>query len=279
MPILNNYQISKIIQENIHLIDQQINFKKEVQNICLMKKICKNLKYVKIPFVYEEITNQFTNIIMMEYIKGLPIKDIKITDYDEYSKQIIKFVLVTTLINGICHGDLHMGNILFIKDENDTKYKYKIGILDFGIIYEIDKMKNILYYVLANLYTDLPEKIAENLLESGILEPSDCIINLPKKHLDHILIILTKFINDTIHVSKHFCQVNAFKSLYQLNEYIVKNKLVVDGIQVKPCDDLIKFQIVFTMLYGVIFKLCGINYLEITNKVIVDLFHIDLSES
>ena len=279
MPILNNYQISKIIQENIHLIDQQINFKKEVQNICLMKKICKNLKYVKIPFVYEEITNQFTNIIMMEYIKGLPIKDIKITDYDEYSKQIIKFVLVTTLINGICHGDLHMGNILFIKDENDTKYKYKIGILDFGIIYEIDKMKNILYYVLANLYTDLPEKIAENLLESGILEPSDCIINLPKKHLDHILIILTKFINDTIHISKHFCQFNAFKSLYELNDYIVKNKLVVDGIQVKPCADLIKFQVIFTMLYGVIFKLCGINYLEITNKVIIDLFHIDLSES
>ena len=42
---------------------------------------------------------------------------------------------------------------------------------------------------------------------------------------------------------------------------------------------MLKIQVIFTMLYGVIFKLCGINYLEITNKVIVDLFHIDLSES
>jgi predicted unusual protein kinase regulating ubiquinone biosynthesis (AarF/ABC1/UbiB family) len=192
VPILNNYQISNIIDDNIHLIDQQIDFKKEVENICIMKKQCKNLKYVKIPFVYPEVTNQFSNIILMEYIKGLTIKDIKNTDYDEYSKQIIKFVLVTTLINGVCHGDLHMGNILFIKDENDKKYKYKIGILDFGIVYEINKIKYTLYYIFANLYTDSPETIAQNLLESGILEPANCIINLSKKHYDYILSILTK---------------------------------------------------------------------------------------
>lgn len=279
IPIVNNYQITKIIHDNIHLINQQIDFKKEVQNICIMKKNCKNLKYVKIPFVYEEITNQFSNIIMMEYIKGVTIKDIKLHDYNEFSKQIVKFVLVTTLINGTCHGDLHMGNILFIKDENDTKNKYKIGILDFGIVYEIDKIKNILYYVFANMYTDLPEKIAQNLLESGIVEPADCIINLPDNHVKCILVILSNLINDTIYISKHFSQINVFKALYQLNDYIVENNLIVNGIQIKPCHDLIKIQVVFTMLYGVIFKLCGTNYLEITNKVMMDLFHIDVSES
>ena len=159
------------------------------------------------------------------------------------------------------------------------KYKYKIGILDFGIIYEIDKMKNILYYVFANLYTDLPEKIAQNLLESGIIEPADCIINLPNHHLNYMLDILTKFINDTIYISKHFSQVNVFKALYKLNDYIVENCIIVDGVKIKPCDDLIKIQVIFSMLYGVIFKLCGSCYLEIINKVMIDLFHIDVSES
>jgi predicted unusual protein kinase regulating ubiquinone biosynthesis (AarF/ABC1/UbiB family) len=167
----------------------------------------------------------FSNIILMEYIKGSTIKDIKNADYCEYSKQIIKFVLVTTLINGVCHGDLHMGNILFIKDETDKKYKYKLGILDFGIVYEINKIKNTLYYIFANLYTDLPEKIAQNLLESGILEPVDCIIKIPQNHYKYMLGILTKFINDTIYISKHFCQINAFKSLYELNDYITENNL------------------------------------------------------
>ena len=279
IPIVNNYQISKIIHDNIHLINQQIDFKKEVQNISTIKKNCKNLKYVKIPFVYEEVTTQFSNVIMMEYIKGSTIKDIKVADHDEYSKQIIKFVLVTTLINGTCHGDLHMGNILFIKDESDAKYKYKIGVLDFGIVYEIDKMKNTLYYIFANMYTDLPEKIAQNLLESGIVEPAEYIIKLPNHHLKCMLVILTNFINDTIYVSKHLSQINIFKALYDLNDYIVENNLIVDGIQIKPCDDLIKIQVIFTMLYGVIFKLCDTNYLEITNKVMIDLFHIDVSES
>jgi predicted unusual protein kinase regulating ubiquinone biosynthesis (AarF/ABC1/UbiB family) len=172
-----------------------------------------------------------------------------------------------------------MGNILFIKDENDTKYKYKIGILDFGIVYEIDKIKNILYYIFANLYTDLPEKIAQNLLESGIIEPVDCITNLPNHHIKCILVILSKLINDTIYISKHFSQINVFKALYELNDYIVENKLIVNGNKIKPCDDLIKVQVVFSMLYGVIFKLCGTNYLEITNKVMIELFHIDVSES
>ena len=85
IPIVNNYQISKIIHDNIHLINQQIDFKKEVQNISTIKKNCKNLKYVKIPFVYEEVTTQFSNVIMMEYIKGSTIKDIKVADHDEYS--------------------------------------------------------------------------------------------------------------------------------------------------------------------------------------------------
>ena len=94
-----------------------------------------------------------------------------------------------------------------------------------------------------------------------------------------MLDILTKFINDTIYISKHFSQINAFKSLYELNDYIAENNLIVNGKQIRPCDDMLKMQVIFTMLYGVIFKLCGKNYLEITNKVMLDLFHIDVSES
>ena len=182
-------------------------------------------------------------------------------------------------MNGLCHGDLHVGNILFIKDDNDPKYKYKIGILDFGIIYEIDKLKNTFYYIFANMCSAPPKEIAQNLLLSGIVEPVDCIKKLSQYHSDNIVNILTNFINNTIHVSKHFSQVNTLKSISELNDYIVNNNLTVNGFNIRPCDDLIKFQVIFSMLYGVIFKLCGQEYIEITNKVMIDLFHIDVSES
>lgn len=274
-----NYQISNIIQNNIILIKNQTNFNKEVENMRIMKTNCKNLKYIKIPEVQSGVTNKFSNIIMMEYIKGASLQDVNPCDYNEFSKQIIKFVFVNMLINGQCHGDLHVGNILFIKNENEPKYKYKIGILDFGLIYEIDKMKNTFYYIFANMYSIPPKEIAQNLLQSGIVEPIECIESLNSEHSNAIVNILTNFINNTFHVSKHFSQIDTFKSISELNNYIIDNNLMVNGFNIRPCDDLIKFQVIFSMLYGVIFKLCGQNYIEIANKVMIDLFHIDVSES
>jgi predicted unusual protein kinase regulating ubiquinone biosynthesis (AarF/ABC1/UbiB family) len=281
IPIINNYNynISEIIHNNIHLINQQTDFKKEIANMKIMKNNCKNLKYIQIPFAYEDITNKFSNIIMMEYIKGATLQVVDPVDYNEYSKQLIKFVFVTMLMNGLCHGDLHVGNILFIKDENDKKYKYKIGILDFGIIYEIDKMKDAFYYIFANMCSVSPEEMAQKLLLSGLIEPVECISKLAPNHYNRILAILTNFINDTFYVSKHFSQINIFKSLNELNDYIVNNNLMVNDFSVRPCDDLLKFQVVFTMLYSVILKLCGEKYIETSNKVMIELFHIDASES
>jgi predicted unusual protein kinase regulating ubiquinone biosynthesis (AarF/ABC1/UbiB family) len=278
IPIINNSNISDIVHNNIHLINQQTDFMKEVENMKIMKNNCKKLKYVIIPHVYEEVTNRFSNIILMDYIKGETLQMINPVYYDEYSKQVIKFVLVTMLMNGLCHGDLHMGNILFIKDDNDKKNKYKIGILDFGIIYEINKMKETFYYIFANMCNVSPEEMAQKLLTSGLIEPVECILNLEKNHHDKILLMLINFINDTFHVSKHFNQINIFKSLSELNDYVVNNNLKVNGLNIKPCDDLIKFQVVFTMLYSVLLKLCGDKYIETANKVMIELFHIDVSD-
>ena len=274
-----NYQITNIIQNNIALIKNQTNFNKEVENMAIMKNNCKNLRYIKIPTVQSDVTNKFSNIIIMEYIKGETLQRVNPCDYNEFSKQIIKFVFVNMLMNGQCHGDLHVGNILFIKDENDPKYKHKIGILDFGLIYEIDKLKDTFYYIFANMYSVPPKEIAQILLLSGIIEPIECINNLNSEHSNAIVNILTNFINNTLHISKHFSQINTFKSISELNDYIIDNNLIVNGFNIRPCDDLIKFQVVFSMLYGVIFKLCGQNYIEIANKVMIDLFHIDVSES
>ena len=129
------------------------------------------------------------------------------------------------------------------------------------------------------MYSVPPKEIAQNLLLSGIVEPIECINNLNSEHSNAIVNILTNFINNTLHISKHFSQINTFKSISELNDYIIDNNLIVNGFNIRPCDDLIKFQVVFSMLYGVIFKLCGQNYIEIANKVMIDLFHIDVSES
>ena len=54
---------------------------------------------------------------------------------------------------------------------------------------------------------------------------------------------------------------------------------MVNGQNIKPSNDMIKAQMIFAMLYGVIYKLCGSRYIEITNKTMRNLFYIDVSES
>ena len=68
---VKQYQLENILYKNMELIKNQTHFNKEVENIRIMKNNCSQLKYVKIPFVYEEVTSQFSNVIMMEYLDGI----------------------------------------------------------------------------------------------------------------------------------------------------------------------------------------------------------------
>ena len=279
IPIMNNYQVSETIHNNIHLIRQQTDFHQEIINVKQMQKNSSKLKYVKIPNVYDEVTLKIPNIILMEYIDGKTIQNIDKEDYDAYAKQVVKFVLVTLFMHGLCHGDLHVGNILFIKDERDAKYPHKIGILDFGIIYKIEKTRDAFFYIFSNMCDVPPEEIVENTMLSGIIEPVDCFKKLNKFHYDNIVQIFTRFINETVHVSKSVSQISIFRTLMDLNNYIVSNNLIVDGVRIKASDDLVKFQVVLGMLHGVILTLCKNRYIELVNIVMRETFHVDASES
>ena len=111
-----------------------------------IKNNCKNLKYVKIPSANRAVTEEYPNCILMDYIEGIKITQIQKEDYDGFAKQVMKFGFVTSIVHGVTHGDLHGGNILFIKDNNDERYPYKIGVIDFGIVYDLDsKFKGIIF--------------------------------------------------------------------------------------------------------------------------------------
>jgi predicted unusual protein kinase regulating ubiquinone biosynthesis (AarF/ABC1/UbiB family) len=134
-----------------------------------IKYNCRNLKYVKIPNANNEVTKKYPNVIYMEYINGLSINKIEEADYEAFAKQVLKFGLVSTLIHGVSHGDLHSGNVLFIKDESDEKYKYKIGVLDFGIIYEANpEFKQTLLEFASIMMTCPTEELAIKVLNSGL---------------------------------------------------------------------------------------------------------------
>lgn len=273
IPFLNTYDLPAVINKNITLITHQINFPQEVKNLEKFQDYCQHLKFIKIPKVYPAITERFSNVILMEYVRGKTIHTLDKANYDIYAKQLIKFVYITTFLHGAFHGDLHIGNILFLEDEEDKKYK--LCILDFGIIYELEKTKDALFDIFTNILTTTPEKVADKILKSGLIEPVDIITSLESKQYTDLVKFLSYFINDSVHVVKCLNHHQIFKFFPELNTYIK----TVDGLKLRISDDLVKLQVYFAMNHGVILTLCTEkNYIELADQVMRETFHLDLLE-
>jgi predicted unusual protein kinase regulating ubiquinone biosynthesis (AarF/ABC1/UbiB family) len=275
IPIIHKYEISKIVNNNIKIILDQTNFNKEVENIKKIRNNCKNLKYVKIPYVYEDVTKKNSNFIVMDYINGIKINEILESDYNNFATQFLKFCFTTTLYHGISHGDLHSGNILFIKDENDEKYKYKVGIIDFGILYEIDEeFKNTIFHFFTNLFIIPKKESVIYLLNSPMVYPPNSMEIIPKENYTKIVEVGTQLLNGIFDGTKKGNQIQLYEFLVKFNEYLNDPKLSNYGI--RPSDSFINMQFVLAMVNGVTITICKDNIVELFNKVINELFHTDL---
>lgn len=268
----NKFKLEETFIKNIEIIQNQTNYNEEVNNMIKMKDNCKYLKYIKIPTPNKEVTNNYSNIILMEFIDGLKLNELMEDDYLIFAKQVIKFGFVTSLIHGFSHGDLHAGNILFINDKNDEKYPYKIGIIDFGIVYNIDiEFKNKILELISEFLIKSPLETSERLLNSGIFESKDLINNLPKKYYSTILNFTCEIIHETINNSKLINQIQIYKFLYKFIEFI--NNPEIANLGIKFSDNFIKAQVVLSMTHGLTLTLCKDDFISISDNVLNELFH------
>ena len=280
IPSINKFQIADVMAKNIDLVNHQTNFVQEVKNIQVFRKMCKFLKYIEIPNVDESITNKYNDIIIMNYINGKSIGKIEQEDYDGFARVMMKFVFVSTFLYGKIHGDLHSGNILFIKDDNSSTNKYKLGILDFGLIYEIgSQTKDGMFSIFSNFYSVSIREVSELIINSSLIEPLEKIQSLEKDQYDKIITIVSVFTEKHIKQNDKLNHMDLYNFLIELNDYIEtiniseKQNSNQTHIKLKPSDDYVKIQLMFGMFHGVVIKLCDGKYLQLGNDVMTELFN------
>jgi predicted unusual protein kinase regulating ubiquinone biosynthesis (AarF/ABC1/UbiB family) len=212
IPHVKNLNVYDIYNENKQSIVDQLSFQKEVQNIELYysKWIKPGLDYIKIPKVYSDITKQIPNIIVMEHIMGDTIYNICPQDKDRYAKLLAKFNFKSVFYDSIYHGDIHPGNVFFIKElkiksnasidddddfsedseseyHEDKRYKYRIGVIDFGIVGKISReMQNTIFHLFKGLYEKKHETVAQCII-NNLVEPKDKLT--PEKKVELVNII------------------------------------------------------------------------------------------
>ena len=275
IPVFNKYQLAEVVNKNIEIIRHQTNFLEEVDNMTLIKNNCKHLKYVKIPSANRAVTEEYPNCIMMDFIEGIKINEIQKEDYEGFAKQVMKFGFVTSIVHGVTHGDLHGGNILFIKDKNDEKYPYKIGVIDFGIIYKLEsKYKDLVFEILTQIFDLPPRESSIKLLNSGIIDPPNILQQIPKYDYENIIAFTTEIIDETINTSKKANQIQIYKFILKLKEYLSNS--VLSKIGIRPSDNFVKTQLVLAMSHGVTLTLCNDDFIGLADKVINELFHTNM---
>ena len=275
IPVFNKYQLAEVVNKNIEIIRHQTNFLEEVDNMDLIKNNCKHLKYVKIPSANRAVTEEYPNCIMMDFIEGIKINEIQKEDYEGFAKQVIKFGFVTSIVYGVTHGDLHGGNILFIKDKNDEKYPYKIGVIDFGIIYKLEsKYKDLVFEILTQIFDLPPRESSIKLLNSGIIDPPNILQQIPKDDYENIIAFTSEIIDETVNSSKKANQIQIYKFISKLKEYLSNS--VLSKIGIRPSDNFVKTQLVLAMSHGVTLTLCNDDFISLADKVINELFHTNM---
>ena len=213
IPIIKNLQLGRIMKRNRDVILNQTNFKQEVNNIKMFKSYYKNSDILIVPEVYEEFTNRNPNIIVMEYINGLKLQEIKSSDKIEFCKLLISINISSTLFYRVIHGDPHIGNIFFLEEPK------RIAYVDFGIVTIITKEEqNQIYCFLNQLYNIKNYSEAADIFLS-LCEPKNILDKMSLNTKNHIR-------NQLEQICIKFAQTNISTELiYVLNRLLEQYKL------------------------------------------------------
>jgi ubiquinone biosynthesis protein len=184
LPHLKGLNIRELYNENRLIMLEQVDFFKEVTNLKNIYNFNKQISYVSIPVVYEEFTQQNNDIIVMDYLDGIKLYDIAEEDKEDYAFLLAKFGAKCILYDRLYHADLHQGNILFQKDENNN---CKLGIIDFGIMGYITKEQQNHFYNFFLLVSNKEYDNCAKFIINHFVEPRSNIDLLPVKEYNNIL--------------------------------------------------------------------------------------------
>lgn len=152
------------LDEILAATKKELNFINEANNIKKFQELNKNIAFLHVPYVVDELTNK--KVITMEKLAGFKIDNLaKLQDggYDrkDLSKKLTLSYLKQIFEDGFFHGDPHPGNILILEG--------KLCYIDFGIMGNLsDSLKAALNEVIMGIAYEDINKIISVLMSIGI---------------------------------------------------------------------------------------------------------------
>lgn len=130
--VLARLPLPQLVEEFKRWTLHELNVHYEATNLHLFRENFRNSKDIIIPKVFDRYSTE--HVLVLEFIKGIPLHDIK-NGKRSNGKNIIRkayhAMMEMMLLHGLFHGDPHPGNILVVKN--------RVAFVDFGIVGRLDQ--------------------------------------------------------------------------------------------------------------------------------------------
>jgi predicted unusual protein kinase regulating ubiquinone biosynthesis (AarF/ABC1/UbiB family) len=181
----------------------------------------------------------------MDYLKGESIYYIDKELCGNYSTILADFIFDSIFERNLLHGDLHPGNIIFIKENSDKNGEniFKIGFIDFGIVCKFEdiiktKIYIFLKYSFDKNYDDLFKYSVLNLVEK--INPDD------EREIDN-----DKVVKELLEVQKKYNLLECF--IKNLDIYYIN--LVLKKYNLKISEKINSLLVFLCCMYSLLFIL------------------------
>lgn len=180
---INEFEL--LFNEYFKLLKEEIDFEREAQNINIFQTMFTKKKWVKIPKVYNELSNN--DVITMEFAQAYKIDDFKTIDSlnfdrEKIAKKLVELFISQVIDYGFVHIDPHPGNVGISEGG-------KIVFYDFGMILNLDKnLKDKFKVFLLAIYDKDVDAICNIIIdmELVVVEP---------KNIPYFKIFLVSFLS------------------------------------------------------------------------------------
>ena len=285
-PYLRTLNIENLVLQNIVCLKDQVCFRKELANITTYYNRWKNYEFVKIPKPYHDYTEKINpDTVVMEYIDGMKITEIDPEDYDPFGRVLAAFNANAAFCSSIYHGDLHPGNILFIKDRHDSTkngndaFIYKIGILDFGIIGRLSREdQEILFKALKYIYQRKFNHIIELIISQDLSEIANANntttsrVSIPKKNTERYNNLREELKRVLVAYTTPEIKFFGVSEIYEIN-YILNNY----GLMFKR--SLYRLFITVAIMDSIGTRLgTKMSYMQYMTDMVVEIFNIKIDD-
>lgn len=161
-PEFKNLNLSSMVEEFAHAIEQELDFVIEANNMDRFRRNFFDDPHIVIPKVYHELLT--SKVLVQEELMGHRLTDTAALEADGVLPQDIVHIGLRAFfkmifIDGIFHADLHAGN-LFVLSE------HQLGLIDFGMIgYLSTKSRDSIAAIMMALASEDYEQLAFEFLE------------------------------------------------------------------------------------------------------------------